>query len=545
MTIHSLTRCYRCVLIMWLVCWGAWHDATSLGAEATDAASARSEESVQAPVGKRTKGAAMGRRRRIIVNDDSQPQFEHKDPASYLADRFNPVIGTQVDTYIIYVGDGWHPHRDRKPAAGLGDVNKLIVDAAHKAGIEIFASLRMNDIHCSHDGTARPLKREKPHLLIGEAFAFTQFNGHLKGESPGPAGGYPEGSLLASFWAGYDYAEPEVRALRLKRIEHIARQYDYDGFELDFFRHPLFFKPGEEQANLETMTGFVRQVRETLNEAGRERGRPYLLAVRVPDSPKFALRTGLDVENWLEQGLPDMLMIGGGYMPYSARVKEFIDLAHRHNVPAYPSVDVDTFPPTSGPFDAHLDPLKMRSIASNFWALGADGVYVFNWYGPAPSYYGFKVLPEEKQKLMHQLGDPATLAGLDKQYLPDYGCDINYCGYTRAPSTLPVRIIDGSPIELVVGDDVERAEREGRIKSLRLRLQISNLGADENIAIQINQVQLAADAIRRVDENSLEAAVGAPPLRRGINQIVFLPGRNSIGRPSSTVRSLELVAAYH
>ena len=44
--------------------------------------------------------------------------------------------------------------------------------------------------------------------------------------------------------------------------------------------------------------------------------------------------------------------------------------------------------------------------------------------------------------------------------------------------------------------------------------------------------------------DSVFAMVQAPPLRRGINQIVVLPGPNSIGRLSSTVTGLEVWVRY-
>ena len=61
-----------------------------------------------------------------------------------------------------------------------------------------------------------------------------------------------------------------------------------------------------------------------------------------------------------------MLIVGGGYMAYGSRLKEFIDLAHTYGVPAYPSTN-------------HFKrPIDAVGQASNFWALGADGVYLFN-----------------------------------------------------------------------------------------------------------------------------------------------------------------------
>ena len=101
----------------------------------------------------------------------------------------------------------------------------------------------------------------------------------------------------------------------------------------------MFFKFGEEYENLDTMTGFVRQVRQGLDQIGQERGKPYLLAIRVNTTLGQCRRTGLDVQRWLSEGLPDMLIVGSGNTPFSARQKELIDLAHRYEVPAYPCIN--------------------------------------------------------------------------------------------------------------------------------------------------------------------------------------------------------------
>ena len=126
---------------------------------------------------------------------------------------------------------------------------------------------------------------------------------------------HAQDAVMRAFWSGFDYAKEEVRRHFLEFIRTYCRQYDYDGLELDYFRHPLFFKLGEAQQNLDTMTAFVRKVRRILREIGQERGRPYLLAIRVPDTPAMARRTGLDVEQWMKEGLLDLLIVGGGYMP--------------------------------------------------------------------------------------------------------------------------------------------------------------------------------------------------------------------------------------
>ena len=59
-------------------------------------------------------------------------------------------------------------------------------------------------------------------------------------------------------------------------------------------RHNMYFKKGEEVANIPAMTDFVRRVRTTLDEIGRKRGRPIVLATRLADTPEKSMQLGLD-----------------------------------------------------------------------------------------------------------------------------------------------------------------------------------------------------------------------------------------------------------
>ena len=470
--------------------------------------------------------APARRQRRIIVNDDGGLRV-----GANVMRRFQGVINTQVDSYVLCVGqtsvgsapgvDGtpgldntqaWWFARNKPP--GLDALTRAHLSTAREAGLEIIASIRMNDIHDAWaDELVYPLKTQRPDLLLGAP------------------GAYPEDALMRAFWSGFNYAEAEVRDHFRDFILSYCGIYDYDGVELDYFRHPLFFKLGEEQENLDNMTEFVRQVRAGLDEIGRRRGRPYLLSARVPDTPAQALSTGLDVEQWLKEGLLDLLVIGGGYMPYTPAYKQFIDLAHNYDVPAYPCINHFHTADLKG-----RDPIHLRSLASNFWALGADGVYIFNYFGvPAGS---------EKHSCLSQMGDPRTLAGLDKSYVPDNGCSVFYCGYTNTAPQFPKRLIGGTPIEVVVGDDLEKAANEGILDEVRLEVRVADMGENEGITIKVNGSALPADSIRRVDVQTFHAAVTAPPLQRGINRITVLPGRGSTGRLASSVTGLELAVRY-
>ncbi len=466
------------------------------------------------------------KQRRIIVNDDGEVPGLSGDRtmADYLSERFADTVNTQVDSYFLCVGSTdrgpghrpdppriqdsqnlWFP--DKKLPRSVDRLTRAYLAATRRAGMEIFASFRMNDIHDAWaDKLSYPLKVARPDLLIGT------------GQK------YSTDQIMRAFWSGFDYAQPEVRMHFRDFILGYCRQYDYDGVELDYFRHPLFFKLGHEAENMDKMTDFVRQIRAGLDEIGKERGRPYLLTVRVPDNVQMCRMTGLDIERWLDEGLLDMLMVGGGYMPWSGRIKELIDLAHKHGIPAYPCIN------------HFLDPAQMQAISSNFWALGADGIYIFNYYPLGDDI--------ARKKCLNQLGDPDILLGLDKVYQPDNGCSIFYCGYTNPPPQFPVRLIDGTPIELVVGDDLAKAQKMGILKEVELSVTVANMDEAESINVQINGVQLLHSNVQRVDEQTFQVAVQPRLVRHGINYITVLPGLNSIARLSSEVTGMSLSVDY-
>ncbi len=501
---------------------------------------------------KRTEATVMSNQRRIIYNDDGDAQYPNVNPRAtegirgFLSDRFLPTVGTQVDTYFWCIGNGEEPAWGLEVPEAIGDANQVMVEAAHEAGMEIFASLRMNDIHDAWAAKLTyPLKVERPDLLIGKQYWPDGYPHLLADEKPQARGGYPTTATLRAFWSAFDYAKQDVRDHRYEYITKIAGEYDFDGFELDYFRHPLFFKLGEEEENLDTMTGFIRRVRQGLNQIGKERGRPYLLAVRVPPSPGQALRSGLDVETWLAQGLIDMLIPNPGYQPYTTNYKDFIDMGHHYGVPVYPCINCSGIVLRStGTQERSAE--KLRSVTSNFWALGGDGVYLFNffvaWASNVPG--GDEWDKAEGHSWLNEIGSPATLQGLDKLYRPDTGATSFYIGYGNAPGPFPIRLVDGTTIPLAVGDDVEAATQAGTIDEMRLRVNVSNVDESEGVVIKINGTSVPTENIEHPEAGYFEALLTAPPLQQGINEIVILPGRGSIGRLSSTVTGLELAVRY-
>ena len=131
-----------------------------------------------------------------------------------------------------------------------------------------------------------------------------------------------------------------MREDRLWWVRHTAENYDLDGVDLNFFRMPWYFKPGEEEAGAPLMNDLIRSgspdcqesvgVTSTADAAGGQGSGYGLEACR---------RIGLDVETWLRQGWVDRMLIGGGYTVFTNPAQELVKLGHGHNVPVYPCIN--------------------------------------------------------------------------------------------------------------------------------------------------------------------------------------------------------------
>ena len=478
--------------------------------------------------------------RRVIYNDDADTRLLADGKENFLAMRFNRVLNTDVDTYFLNV----HTCFDKPDTPGLGDANQITIDAARENNLEIWASFRMNDTHDAHWPTtsdspdkmsfekdAWKLKRTNPEMLIGQRPLRTNFNMNSKA------------SILGMTWSGFDFAYPEVRQFLRNRIETICRKYDWDGVELDFIRMPVFFKLGEIEQNIPTMTGFISEVRALLDKIGQERGRPYPLAVHVPDAPKYCLRCGLDINTWLANGLVDMVIIGTAYRPHVQTYGEFTKLCHYYGVPAYLCLNASLIH-TNNILDPKYIPEAFRSRVSSLWLEDIDGIQLFNFFGLPPVHYG------ELKRVDHA----EKLVGLDKLY--DAGLRRVWVDrdILAAPVIRP-RVVDSQPLLLKVGDPISRLAHEGKLKELRLRVRVADLYEDEEVEIRLNGhlvkiTEHYAEPRKRVPGPGFpppkgrgywfEAIIDAPPLRQGLNYVLVSPGKGCLGSAASTVENVQL-----
>ncbi|MBI5381803.1 MAG: hypothetical protein HZA31_07880 [Opitutae bacterium] len=501
-----------------------------------------SPQPAPALTGKAWRAPALNRPRRIIFNNDgNDPITKIRRPSveDMLAARTAPLAGTHVDTisYCTFsAGFGNFSHftkvgqlhlakedifaHNQMPAlveAGI-DPLRVMVDFAHAHRMECFWSMRMNDTHDGGKTGQGPvlfknnkLKREHPEYLLGK----------------------PDQPLKHGSWSAVNYARAEIRELAFRYVEEVCQNYDVDGVELDFFRHPVFFPStgrGEPATAAECaqMTDLMRRIRTMAENVGHARGRPILIAMRVPDSAEYARAIGLDLAQWLADDLLDLLVVSS-YLQLNDW-EYSVALARKHGVKIYPSLDESRLKDKAAVAPRMTD-LAYRGRAANIWAAGADGVYLFNLFDP-------------HRKLWRELGDPAALGRLDKDYFASIrGVGISAGGNLPHQSfqtvetlnpTAPRPLPPGKVVtaRLHVGEKLNATDPV----SLRLRLQFDRRIEATALTVALNGTPLAAG---QANNDWLEFSLEAAAVRPGQNEVTVQLAASE----TRTLRWLDLMLA--
>jgi hypothetical protein len=481
------------------------------------------------------KQAAERQRRIIFNNDGNEPVYlcTSTAPEDLLRHRTAALAGSQVDSLFYCTwssGFGLFTHgtkvgqvfstkealfsKNMTPellAAGT-DPLRVMVDFGHRNSMEVFWSFRLND---THDGSraeygpvmfrANKMKSEHPEWLIST----------------------PEVRPKFGAWSAVDFTRDEIRDLAFRYVEEVCQNYDVDGVELDFFRHPVFFKraamTGTEcnDAERALMTDLMKRIRTMTEKEGMKRGRPILVAMRLPDSVEYCRAVGLDLEKWLADGLMD-LFIPSGYFQLNDW-KYSVDLGHKYGVKVYPSFDESRIKdPDSQKLRRAVGAYRGRAL--NAWQAGADGIYLFNSFNP-------------NSALWRELGSREMLQKLDQDYLASVrglgaaaGGTYPHADFMKIPDLNPARplpITKESPakVQFRVGDDFA-AKPQGNQPKVRLRVQFKQALEPDDVAITLNGTPLSA---AKVNDRWLEFDVRAKDLKPGANEVGV-----SLLKPQST-----------
>jgi hypothetical protein len=379
--------------------------------------------------------AERERTRRFIYNSDGVNIFIDKKPPMSPEDVYayvDEIAGTQVTTFFIcpnycmpmlypskvteMIGSlmsdeqwaeakrvGSEPEgkgsleRAMTNLRGLVDAGHdpigLIVNRAREKKMEVFITLRLNEIHDVQNADSLLVSRfwrGHPEWRVGK------LGDEIHPKFTTIIGGNPENPvspIVASWFPGaLNFAVPEVRALRLAELRESCERYEIDGIDLDFQRFPIYFPQGEGPEHTATMTGWVREVREMAREVGEQRGRPLIVSARILAKPEQNLAIGLDPVTWANEGLVDFLVVSH-YLrnDFTLPIGEFRKMVPQ-SMPLYGSIEVES----------KID--NYRNIARRLWEDGADGILLFNFFTDRHRFG-----KEPPFDLLDELGDPSTI----------------------------------------------------------------------------------------------------------------------------------------
>ncbi len=179
-----------------------------------------------------------------------------------------------------------------------------------------------------------------------------------------------------------DYANPQVREYMLAFIEESLDRYDAYGVELDYTRESEVFANGIEYEGLDIMTQFIRDVYTLCGKYGEKYGHKVKLAIRIAPGVEQNYEFGLDVMEWIQEGMIDLVTISGRFesndndmpirlwktllKPYNVELAAGIEVAG-----IQPGYEIARFGHTIETFAA---------CAAGAYSQGADKIYFYNYF---------------------------------------------------------------------------------------------------------------------------------------------------------------------
>lgn len=361
---------------------------------------------------------AAPQRRRVIYNLDGDSCIIYKkgvyQPTEITADDLRAIVdeisfpGSQVDTLLVNVlaQSMYYPTK-------IGTMRGTLSTAEDRAKWGPWETMRfetMNKFFARGEDPYAILLAQAKKKGLEAMLSFRVNDAH----------GYE--MLLSKFWrdneayhigGSLNFAIPEVRDHVIQLVREAVQRYDCDGIELDFQRHPRYFKPETPLAERRAaMNDFVERVHKMIGEESAKRNKQLILSARVPTSTIQARELGEDAAYWAEQKWIDFLTVADFlYLDVDLPVGPW--RRQISNIPLYASIEGWTPDPSGKDEKGHPTADEYRRAALHLWREGVDGIYLFNFFtpredGPRAKEPPFAVLSDlgNRQKLEKLLGSP-------------------------------------------------------------------------------------------------------------------------------------------
>ena len=500
-----------------------------------------------------------GKVRKVLSNDDSWILHFRNPLTPEIAweEMIKPHVDSVIDGFIwssgaytynfeTDIGERTGGNLEQFIEKHVGPLS-VIPKLCQKAGMDFFPSFRMNQ-HYDSDINDK-LRLEHPEYLIGRNEEFSR------------------GSMEWGIGRGLDFSFEEVRRSKANVILEAVKRFDVDGVELDFMRHPGYFKVEQAISNAYLITDLVRFIRNGMDNIGNAKNKTYDLIVRVPATLSASLGIGLDVETWIKEELVDIVVAGGGFIPFDAPIKEFVEKASDKNIQIFGCIEG---------LRPAVDQLTLRAIAANYYNQGVDGIHLFNLYSMDATW---------KKNELKELSSVEHLKYLDKRYERDgsysrFGTEShlhlsfrNGIPKTQLPIAIEPTMTDQTAeVVIEVADDINDALSKDKLGNCELEILFNELEENDEIVIGINGCDLDWDqgAInlngwdfihydpnsnwsyypskldKKNDEGcSVKWLLDSPPLKSGTNTIKIKMIKSDSNRSDSLIlKNIRLLVKY-
>ena len=420
----------------------------------------------------------------------------------------------------------WRIYENARQIMATGtDPVRVVIEHGHRAGLEVFLSLRFNDGHDHRlpagleDANMSPMKKKHPEWLLGPSVGnYSQF--------------------------GYNFALPEVRRYRLEMVAETISNYDLDGLDFDFCRWPILFRPGEGSAGAAVLTQLLRETRALLKQKGAKVGRSLPLSVRVPFDLEKMKTEGIDTAAWIKEGIVDIVIVAGrgGGWNYRLPIEDYKALAAgtgcriiAQNLDGFKEGRPRSAMVLFGERDYYNTEMH-RAVAARHWQAGADGIYIWN-----QDWVKFVKDGRFDPQSWKEIGSPDVLSRLDKHYV---------VGPAGFGGNLPQRLArpgDVAEIGLEIADDIQPGAGRSSRAVATLRVMIEQLTKHDTIIYHLNGKTLdAATATLRYNYSDcwIDFPVSAS-LMRGKNALkLSLNARNRHVEAPLIVRCVEALVQF-
>lgn len=292
----------------------------------------------------------------ILFNIFGQYSAVDSDVFTTYADKFmqKEENGIEVDYKDFYVGI-----YTANKEYGI-DPYDIWIKECKESGINPWISVRMNDCHHPDNEVS---------FLRSNFFYEAKEKNWMVGEKYG------------YFKNAFNYAVPEVRKKMLDYIEEQINRYDVYGIELDFMRDIFCFDyiDSDNSECVEIMNNFLREVKKITKSAEDKWGHKIKTAIRLNRDIDQSKIFGFDARSWEKESLADIIIPSPRWQCSDSLIP--IEVWKQELPETTVLACVETLVGTRFGGDAVATAEIARGIAGGYLSRGADGIYLYNYFG--------------------------------------------------------------------------------------------------------------------------------------------------------------------